>query len=336
MKNKKGFLLSILFVFFICGVTIPLFMTNHKKVKADTITDLTNTTWLINTTPIMRPRQSYWNLSFTSNNTLYTELYIGFNADVDTEDVIVYNSQNIVSPDYVYNDDRGTWTNQAYRTISFTGGTDATNSTLISWLQSNATQQTPTGTEITHRYWAPDGVITMQDNDRIGDSNIQYTILFNQFTDTYTDTTQTGLYFLGVQTEQSPQWSYIESINGNGINLLYHGESNNIDNTMWLEFTIGDYMDDTLYTFMNTWGTWFDDASAYLVGMNQGYVEGVEHGRALGQADGTQYTDLVTGIFNGLGGLLSIQVFPNITIGLLIGLPLLLGAFIIIIKILRG
>ena len=34
------------------------------------------------------------------------------------------------------------WNNNAYKTITITGGTDATNSDLIAWLQANATQQT--------------------------------------------------------------------------------------------------------------------------------------------------------------------------------------------------
>ena len=330
MRNKKGLVLNILFIFLLLGVSLPLFICSNKKVKADTITDLTGTTWIF--------RDDMWNASyigskyinFTSNNKSFSQLVTD---ELESDGYLIYFEPG----DTIYAYNSG-WINQAYKTIYITGGTSVTDNTLISWLYQNAQLQTPTptGSEITHRYWAPDGVITMSDNDRIGDSNIEYTVLFNEFTDTYTDTTQTGLYFLGVQTQQNPQWSYIESINGDGINLLYHGTTNNIDNTMWLEFTTGDYMSTDLYNFMSTWGTWFDDANAYLVGINQGYVEGVIQGRALGQADGVEYTGLVTGIFNGLGNLLSIQVFPNITIGLLIGLPLLLGAFIIIIKILRG
>ena len=329
MKNKKGLVLSVLFVFFIFGVTLPLFITNHRKVKADTITDLTGTTWVFNDTQNWTTDLNY-DINFTSNNIQYTKLYVYYD---DSLDYYYYNSSNGYVNVYHYS-----WVNQEYRTIYITGGTAATNTTLINWLQAHATQQqpTPTGTQITHKYWSPYGVITMSDNQVIGDENIQYTVLFNEFTSSYDETTQTGLIFKGVLTEQDPAWSYIESINGPGINILYHGTSNNIDNAMWLEFTYGDYMDTDLYNFMDLWGYWFDDADAYIVGMNQGYVEGTQHGRALGQADGTEYTGLITGIFNGLGGLLSIQVFPNITIGLLIGLPLLLGVLIIIIKILRG
>lgn len=328
MKNKKGFALSFLLVLFIFGVTIPLFMTNHKKVKADTITDLNNTTWTINdasdiTTPSIN--ETYY-INFSDSNDNYTQFKIG---KQDTKKAIFYDYDLVLYG--------GAWVDESYRTITINGGTDATNSNLISWLQNNAIQQiAPQGTQITHKYWSPYGVITMQNNQRIGDEDIQYTVLYNEYTDNYDETTQTGLIFTGVLTEQDPAWSYIESINGPGINILYHGTTNNINNAMWLEFTYGDYMDAELYDFMDLWGYWFDDDNAYIVGMNQGYAEGTIHGRALGQADGVEYTGLITGIFNGLGNLLSIQVFPNITIGLLIGLPLLLGALIIILKILRG
>lgn len=347
MKNKKGFSLSVLLVFFICGVTIPLFMTNHKKIKADTITNLNGTTWIIDndvlTFPSERDFTNYYNdeidgpynLTFTSNNINFTS--ITFQSVEDVRTSIIYSNRD--EDIYVLNyNGLYSWANINYKTIEITGGTDTTNADLIAWFETNATQYTPTptGTQILYKYWAPSGIIVMQDNQIIRDNDIEYTVLFNEYNRSYDETTQTGLIFTGVMTEQEPAWSYIESINGQGINILYHGETNNINNTMWLEFTYGDYMDTQLYDFMDLWGYWFDDAEAYITGMSQGYVEGVEHGRALGQADGVEYTGLITGIFNGLGNILSIQVFPNITIGLLIGLPLLLGAFIIIIKILRG
>lgn len=314
---------SVLTVFL--ALTCTLASIKTKKIKADTVSDLTNTTWVLNSNITFAYWVNRWHINFTSNNTNYNEFYMG-----DDEEMWIYYSNT-----NVYN--RG-WINDVYKTIYITGGTDVTNANLISFLQNNATQQQPTppGTRILYKYWSPYGAITMQNNDRIGDEDIQYTVLFNEYTDNYDETTQTGLYFLGVQTSQTPSWSYIESNNGSGINILYHGESNIINNAMWLEFTYGDYMDTTLYDFMDLNGYWFDDSQAYIVGMNQGYAEGKVLGRALGQADGVQYTNLVTNILNGIGNLLNIQIFPNITIGLILGLPLLLGVFVIIIKILRG
>ena len=334
MKSKKGCILSFLLVLFIFGVTIPLFMANHRKIKADTITDLTNTTWIFNGN-IDTTLSSGLGITINCNDIDYYDIYVGVDSEdhqrqgriyyaLSNNDLLVYNSYS--------GDD---WLNQNYKTITITGGYNVTNSTVIQWIQANATQQV-TDTLITHKYWSPMGAIRMTDNQVIGDENITYTVLFNEQRRQYDETTQTGLIYKGLITTDDPSYSYIESINSPGINILYRGDTSVINNSMWLEFTLGDYMDSDLYTFMDLWGVWFDDANAYIVGTNQGYVEGKADGRALGQADGVEYTNLITGIFNGLGGLLSIQVFPHITIALLIGLPLLLGVFIIIIKILRG
>lgn len=335
MKNKKGFWLSILFVFFICGVSIPLFMTNHRKVKADTITDLTGTTWLFNNNIDSALNIGVLYVNFVSNDVNFNRIDT---HEIELDGYLIYGATNFVST--VYDGNNSGWVVETYKTIVISGGTDVTNSTLITWLQNNATLQTlspSTGTQITHKYWSLYHFAVMENNQVVSDENIEYTILYNQYrTSSYQDTTQTGLIFKGMTTNDPH--SYIESINGSGINLLYMGDTNTIYNACLYEFTTGDYMDSDLYDFLTECGVWFDDdeLDIYIVGVDEGIIRGEITGRALGQADGTQYTGLITGIFNGLGNLLSIQVFPNITIGLLIGLPLLLGVFIIILKILRG
>ena len=330
MKNKKGFVLSILFVFFILGVSLPLFMINHKKVKADTISDLTGTTWVINDSPSI-PSRSFYYLNYTSKSYNFTRLGFRYEDGWSTAgNTIFYWSSN---DEFVVYDDG--FLDTDFKTIEITGGSDVTNSTLISWLQNNATQQVaPHGTEIIHKYWASYLDIVMTDNEIVGDNSITYKVLYNQYDNNYSDVTLTGLAFTGKLTSINDNYSYIYSTYNN--DTLYKGNTNTIDNVLWLEFTVGDYIDDDLYDLMYERGVWFDDASVYLAGTNLGSVYGFNRGLAQGQADGLQYTNVVTGIFNGLGNVLSIQVFPNITIALLIGLPLLLGVFIIIIKILRG
>lgn len=333
MKNKKRLVISFCFLVFVLGVSLPLFITNHKKLKADTVTDLTGSTWLLNTTIDRDDVSLFKNINFTSNGNNYTTIQIICFYDSDDGwygPSIDYNTTNVYYA--------GSWSSNDYKTINITGGTDATNSDLISWLQTNATLQsiTPSGTEITQKYWSPMGVIRMQNNEIYFDDDITYTILYNEQRSQYDDTVGTGLYFKGINTSDDTQYSYIYKLHGTGIDILYLGTSNDIDNSMWLEFTLGDYIDTDLYDFMSLWGVWFDDADAYLVGMNQGYAEGTQHGIALGQADGVEYTNLISGIFNGVGDILSIQVFPNITIALIIGLPLLLAVLVIIIKLLRG
>lgn len=328
MRNKKGFALSILFVFFICGVTIPLFMTNHRKVKADTITDLTGTIWIINNNIDAYTAANSFPAPLSINMKCNDVYGNSVTSNYDDGDMYIHlnNNNNYVA--LIIGSD---WQGLG-NTLEFISGTDITNLSLINWLQTYCTQQAPvqTDTEITNRYWSPSGVFYLENNAIYSDNSIEYYILFNQYDSELEDTEQTGLYFEGYNTIDLH--SYIRS----NTSYMYIGSSNSITNRMLLEFNVGDYMDSNLYNFMNVIGYWFNDYEPYNLGIYQGYIEGHRIGVAEGQANGVQYTGLVTGIFNGLGSLLSIQVFPNITIGLLIGLPLLLGVLIIIIKLLRG
>lgn len=94
------------------------------------ITDLTGYVWEANNSLSIDFGVSTYNINFTSNNVNYTSITLNGMQD----GVINYNSTN------VYN---SSWTNNAYKTITITGGTDATNSTLISWLEANGTLTAP-------------------------------------------------------------------------------------------------------------------------------------------------------------------------------------------------
>ena len=90
------------------------------------VSDLTGTTWYFNET-LSRPQGVFsYTVSFTSNNTGYTSLTVA-TMGISYGDTIAYMS--------------GSWRDQAYRTVTFTGGADATNATLIEWLEANATLQ---------------------------------------------------------------------------------------------------------------------------------------------------------------------------------------------------
>lgn len=96
------------------------------------ITNLTGTKWYFNTNPdvsmmIGAPLELY----FTSNNTNYTRIRYGKDGP---ERFITYSIGT--SATLVYQ--ATTWEDEAYRTIEITGGSDATNSTLITWLKQNA------------------------------------------------------------------------------------------------------------------------------------------------------------------------------------------------------
>jgi len=89
--------------------------------------------------------QNYtYDLSFTSNNTSFVQFGIVYDIGSDMGDgpdnqgLDYYYDE--LSSDRVYNSRNDTWSNNAYKTITITGGTDATNATLIAWLEANAVQ----------------------------------------------------------------------------------------------------------------------------------------------------------------------------------------------------
>ena len=92
------------------------------------VSDLTNTKWLWNSSLIRDGSIKYYNINFISNNTNYTTM------EIDLEDrYISYNDTTV----HTYPD---VWIDEVYRTITITGGTDATNTDLINTLTYNATQ----------------------------------------------------------------------------------------------------------------------------------------------------------------------------------------------------
>lgn len=110
--------------------TVPQIVDIYIE-SAIPITDLTNTKWCINSQPTVEIEHIF-NLNYTSNNSNFVGY---FNLSYGNDPSISYRS-NL----NVYAGDPGTWINQAYRLIEITGGTDATNADLISWLEANAVQ----------------------------------------------------------------------------------------------------------------------------------------------------------------------------------------------------
>lgn len=98
---------------------------------------LAGTTWLFNNSPALPSGTTKFYIDFLSNNVSYTRIDIsGVSA---TDGTMGYTGQSSVTAymkvgSYIH------WESEAYKTISITGGTDATNATLIAWLQANATQ----------------------------------------------------------------------------------------------------------------------------------------------------------------------------------------------------
>lgn len=99
------------------------------------ITNLTGTTWYLEgvdrTTDV---DISVNDILFTSNNDTFVRIDITVQAGVDAYIDYYRSNASSVTP---YDD--GTW-RAAYRTLTFTGGTGATNASLIEWLQLNASR----------------------------------------------------------------------------------------------------------------------------------------------------------------------------------------------------
>lgn len=95
-------------------------------------TDLTGTSWLINDNGLSKLSGfgSTFSINFNINDNSYTYFFVnGVKSQLFT---IEYNG-------IVVFDEVSGWILQSYRTINITGGTDAINPTLMTWLQSNAT-----------------------------------------------------------------------------------------------------------------------------------------------------------------------------------------------------
>ena len=101
------------------------------------VTDLTNTKWLLNDSPSFLSSGSY-SVNFISNLETFNDLSYTYASRPEFIRELYYNS--IVK----YSLGSG-WVDSNYRTIEITGGTDVTNTNLISWLTANATQITSGG-----------------------------------------------------------------------------------------------------------------------------------------------------------------------------------------------
>ena len=88
------------------------------------LSDLTGTKWVLNNNPSLSG-DYYFYINFTSQGQNYTSFAFSSSGNINYNGFVPYYD---------------CWMDNEARTISITGGTDATNADLISWLQANATQ----------------------------------------------------------------------------------------------------------------------------------------------------------------------------------------------------
>lgn len=92
-------------------------------------------TWTFNSTITLEPVGTHYSVDFTSDGSSYSALY--FEEYYSLPALLYLTTSSNYTLVYIEN----TWQKWAQRSIAITGGTDATNATLIAWLEANATRQ---------------------------------------------------------------------------------------------------------------------------------------------------------------------------------------------------
>lgn len=110
-----------------------------QKIIGGTTTDLTGTSWVFNETINISPlEEDYYRFNinyYLTNDSGVSDIRLDLYSDSDI-DYFEMDYPNISS---AYNTDFGGWQDDNFKSITITGGIDATNTDLIAWLQQNAT-----------------------------------------------------------------------------------------------------------------------------------------------------------------------------------------------------
>lgn len=197
-----------------------------EDAASEKITDLTNTTWVLNDT-IMFSGIANYSINFISNNNECNGFSVIYWYD-DLGPGIGENYLGYNTPSSMISACSGTpgtpgassWIDPAYKTVNFTGGDEAQNSELINWLYENAVLITPT----------PTGkVITLNTKGQFLTSNITVTVgnpppQLIEFTVHYlTDSTYQAepnmTWAEWINSEYNTDGYYTHS--GSGYNLIY-------------------------------------------------------------------------------------------------------------------
>lgn len=91
-------------------------------------------TWVLNDT-LAKPSWTGMPINFTSNNLSFNRLLVTMGND---DDMLVYSIDNAVGAKEVYFWETNSWTNTAYKTVTFA---TAPTGDLLTWLQANGTKQ---------------------------------------------------------------------------------------------------------------------------------------------------------------------------------------------------
>lgn len=194
------------------------------SVVAPTISDLTGTTWLLNNSDLVLNADIFnYNIILTSNDTHYTGFSNTWTVEEGTDFVTLKYGSTVVYDGDIIN---ASWYNEAYRTISITGGTDATNASLITWLMANATQ-VPT-TDLTNTVWA------FKDTGVNGAGNGSSTVNFSNISFKIDGTLADGTYISAPNVMDIIIWTCAMNITAGSKTVYYLKTTDNLYSSLSL------------------------------------------------------------------------------------------------------
>ena len=196
------------------------------------ITNLTGTKWLLNENPSALYPNATYNINFSLINeptSIYTSMTSNDDGGKPPFHGLYYNSTLVGSQIgyYLITDDK-------YRSIEITGGTDVTNTTLINWLEANATQIIESSTS--PKIFAVGDVLPATTQLRITDINGSVSIYNGG--EIFIKTDSDAFLLVNYYVDPRPQEAKIFEINGVDCynSYSYDWESNHfitIDTSSW-------------------------------------------------------------------------------------------------------
>lgn len=123
-----------------------------------------------------------------------------------------------------------------------------------------------------------------------------------------------------------------------GIYIIAYDETASFKLTiysLYVEVLNVDYSQLISSAYQNGYGAGADNYAPGSVGYQSIYQEGYNAGLSNGNTIGSAW-DFIGGTFNSIGSIFSLEVMPNITLGVFIAIPLLLGLLLFILKVTRG
>lgn len=183
------------------------------------VSDLTNTTWYFNSTVTGITYPDYVNayLDFEVNN--QTRHFIFGSSGVIQYSNVVDSRQTDIIQAYSNN-----WYNESYRTITITGGQDATNPDIIFWMLSNATQvENLRGT-----YWRFNSTLAEGWPDGDQDYSINFEVIAESGISSFT--------LILIEHLGRSVW-FNDDESGYGWNVYYDGEWHHFPENFVIHFT---------------------------------------------------------------------------------------------------